>query len=290
MIGSKRHAAACLLLVALGAQAQPVREDRDAGPYVPTPWPIVDDMLRLVDVRPDDVLYDLGSGDGRLVIEAAKRYRARGVGVEMQGDLVKSALAGAKREGVADRVKFVQGDLFETDLHEATVVTLYLLPRFATRLVPKLRAELRPGARVVSHDYPLSPWPADKVLTFDLDEKEFISGTTRTNLYFYVVPARVAGTWEVTLPRALSRRALEMRIVQEPDALSGTARAASEAVPLRDLKVQAERIRFGMFIERRLLELRGTVSGRAMSGEVRWDADRETRREPWTARLLPAAR
>lgn len=290
MIGSKRHAAACLLLVALGAQAQPVKEDRDAGPYVPTPWPIVDDMLRLVDVRPDDVLYDLGSGDGRLVIEAAKRYRARGVGVEMQGDLVKSALAGAKREGVADRVKFVQGDLFETDLHEATVVTLYLLPRFATRLVPKLRAELRPGARVVSHDYPLSPWPADKVLTFDLDEKEFISGTTRTNLYFYVVPARVAGTWEVTLPRALSRRALEMRIVQEPDALSGTARAASEAVPLRDLKVQAERIRFGMFIERRLLELRGTVSGRAMSGEVRWDADRETRREPWTARLLPAAR
>ena len=207
MTRGSRSIAVGILLVALGAQAQPVPEDRDAGPYVPTPWPIVDDMLRLVDVRPTDVLYDLGSGDGRLVIEAAKRYGARGVGVELQGDLVKTALAGAKREGVADRVRFVQGDLFETDLHDATVVTLYLLPRFATRLVPKLRAELRPGARVVSHDYPLSPWPADKVLTFDLDEKEFISGTTRTNLYFYVVPARVSGTWDLTLPRALAPRA-----------------------------------------------------------------------------------
>ncbi len=288
MIGaSKTCIAACLVLVALATRAQPVPEDRDAGPYVPTPWPVVDDMLRLVDVRPDDVLYDLGSGDGRLVIEAAKRYRARGVGVEMQGDLVKRAIAGAKREGVADRVKFVQGDLFETDLHEATVVTLYLLPRFATRLVPKLLAELRPGARVVSHDYPLGPWPADKVLTFDLDEKEFISGTTRTNLYFYVVPARVSGTWELTLPRALSRGALEVRIAQEPDALSGTVRAGRETLPLRDLKVQAERIRFGLFLERRLLELRGTVSGAAMSGEVRWDANR---RETWTARQVPAAR
>jgi SAM-dependent methyltransferase len=276
----RSFAGLCALLVALAAHAQPAPDDNVAGPYVPTPWPIVDDMLRLVDVRAGDVLYDLGSGDGRLVIEAAKRYGARGLGVELQADLVKAALAAAKREGVADRVKFVQGDLFETDLRDATVVTLYLLPRFATRLVPKLRAELRPGARVVSHDYPLSPWPADKVLTFDLDEKEAISGTTRTNLYYYVVPARVAGSWELALPRALSRRPLPVQIIQEPDALTGSVRAGRDTLPLRDLKVRADRIRFGLLIERRLVDLSGTVSGQTMSGEARW-ADKH---DAWSAK------
>jgi SAM-dependent methyltransferase len=271
--------ALCAALFALGAHAQTAPGDNVAGPYVPTPWPIVDDMLRLADVKPTDVVYDLGSGDGRLVIEAARRYGARGVGVELQPDLVKAALAGAKREGVADRVKFVQGDLFETNLHDATLVTLYLLPRFATRLVPKLRAELRPGARIVSHDYPLGPWPADKVLTFDLDEKEAISGTPRTNLYYYVVPARVAGAWELMLPRALSRRALPLQVTQEPDALSGTARVGRDNVPLRDFKLRADGVRFGLLLERRLVDLRGTVSGRAMSGEARWD----DRRDTWSA-------
>jgi SAM-dependent methyltransferase len=277
---SARAVALCTLLVALGARAQPAPDDNVAGPYVPTPWPIVDDMLRLIDVRPTDVLYDLGSGDGRLVIEAAKRYGARGVGVELQPELVKAALAGARREGVAERVKFVQGDLFETDLRDATIVTLYLLPRFATRLVPKLRAELRPGARIVSHDYPLSPWPPDKVLTFDLDEKEAISGTTRTNLYYYVVPARVAGAWELTLPRAVSRRALPLRFRQEPDALEGFARTGRDELRVRDLSVRADRIRFGLLVDGRPVDLRGTVSGQTMSGEALWGDTRER----WSAR------
>ena len=280
--GRRTGVALAAMLLVLTARAQPAPEDNVAGPYVPTPWPVVDDMLRLVDVRADDVLYDLGSGDGRLVIEAAKRYRARGVGVEMQADLVKAAVAGAKRAGVAERVRFVQGDLFDTDLHEATVVTLYLLPKFAARLVPKLRAELRPGARIVSHDYPLDPWPADKVLTFDLDEKEAISGTTRTNLYFYVVPARVAGTWELALPRALSGRALTVQINQAPDSLAGSARLGRDNVPLTELKVRAERIRFDLFIAGREVDLRGTVSGQTMSGEARWD----DKRDGWSARAL----
>jgi len=280
--GRRTGVALAAMLLVLTARAQPAPEDNVAGPYVPTPWPVVDDMLRLVDVRADDVLYDLGSGDGRLVIEAAKRYRARGVGVEMQADLVKAAVAGAKRAGVAERVRFVQGDLFDTDLHEATVVTLYLLPKFAARLVPKLRAELRPGARIVSHDYPLDPWPADKVLTFDLDEKEAISGTTRTNLYFYVVPARVAGAWELALPRALSGRALTVQINQAPDSLAGSARLGRDNVPLTELKVRAERIRLDLFIAGREVDLRGTVSGQTMSGEARWD----DKRDGWSARAL----
>jgi ubiquinone/menaquinone biosynthesis C-methylase UbiE len=280
MTSASRCIALCVLVVAFRAHAQPSAEDNIAGPYVPTPSPIVEDMLRLADVRSGDVLYDLGSGDGRLVIEAAKRYGARGVGVELQADLVKTANAGAKRDGVADRAKFVQGDLFETDLRDATVVTLYLLPRFATRLVPKLRAELRPGARVVSHDYPLSPWPADKVLTLDLEEKEAISGTTRTNIYYYVVPARVAGVWQLTLPKALAAQPLALHLQQEPDALEGFVLSGDEKLPLRDLAVRAERIRFGLILGPRFLEMRGTVSGQTMSGEFRVGNARDV----WSAR------
>ena len=156
--------------------------DNIAGPYVPTPWVIVDEMLKLAEIRPSDVVYDLGSGDGRLVIMSAKRYGARGVGVELDSQLVETASIGAKDEGVADRVKFVQGDLFEADIREASVVMLYLLPGFVTRLVPKLRADLRPGTRIVSHDYPLVPWRPDKELSMDVPEKEMISGTAWTKL------------------------------------------------------------------------------------------------------------
>lgn len=173
--------------------AQDTTNENLAGPYVPTPQVIVDEMLKLADIRPGDVVYDLGSGDGRLVITAAKRYGARGVGVELLPELVELARRNAAAEGIADRVKFVQGDLFEADIREASVVTLYLLPRFVTRLVPKLRAELRPGTRIVSHDYPLAPWPPDKQISMDVPEKEMISGTAWTHLFYYIVPARVGG-------------------------------------------------------------------------------------------------
>src|SRR5262245_29895979 len=179
------------LCSAVPAAAQsPEQKDNIAGPYVPTPWVIVDRMLSLADIRKDDVVYDLGSGDGRLVITAAKRFGARGVGMEIQPELMHLPNEGAKKEGGADRVKFIQGDLFETAIREATVVTLYLLPRFVTRLVPRFLAELKPGTRIVSHDYPLSPLKPDKDVSMDVPEKEFISGTAWTRLYYYVVPER----------------------------------------------------------------------------------------------------
>ncbi len=158
----------------------------DGGPYVPTPAIVVERMLQLADVRREDIVVDLGSGDGRLVIEAARRYGARGIGVERDAGLVELARAAAKTQ-VGDRVSFRHGDLFEVDLRGATVVTLYLLPRLLARLLPKLRAELAPGARIVSHDYPLDPWPADRVLEFDVPEKESVMLSPRTQLFLYVV-------------------------------------------------------------------------------------------------------
>jgi SAM-dependent methyltransferase len=186
--------AAPLALAAGGAGAVTPEDKTDGGPYVPTPWPILDEMLKLAEIRPDDVVYDLGSGDGRLVIAAAARHGARGVGVERHADLVTFSRAQAEVQKVADRVRFVQGDVLEADVREATVVMMYLLPRLVAQLMPKLRAELAPGARIVSHDYPLSPWRADKTLIFDVAEKYAITGSAETKLFYYVVPARIHGS------------------------------------------------------------------------------------------------
>jgi len=169
-----------------GLVAEPRGELIDGGPYVPTPDIVVERMLELARVRKDDLVVDLGSGDGRLVIEAARRYGARGVGVEREAQLVTFARAAAQRAEVADRVRFTQGDIFEFDLRGATVVTLYLLPRLLERLLPKLRAELAPGARIVSHDFPLD-LPADQMLEFDVPEKEAQLMSPRTHLFLYVV-------------------------------------------------------------------------------------------------------
>ena len=278
-----RCAAAVLALcAALPALAQDLDGSKDniAGPYVPTPWVIVQEMLKLADVRGEDVVYDLGSGDGRLVITAAKRFGARGVGVELQTELVEMARASAEREGVADRVKFVQGDLFETDIRSASVVLLYLLPRFVTRLVPRFRAELKAGTRIVSHDYPLAPWPPDKELAMDVPEKEMISGTSWTRLYYYVVPAQVQGAWELKLPPPLAGAPLALQLTQEPDAVGGFVRDRNDELSLRDLTVRGERVRFGLLYKGHLMAFEGTVAGDAMTGEVR----ARDLRGPWTAR------
>ena len=136
--------------------------------YVPTPQPVVEAMLDLAQVKPDDVVYDLGSGDGRIVITAAKRFGARGVGVEMDAALVKKARENAAAAGVSNRVRFVTADLFATDLRPASVVTLYLLQSLNERLRPKLVRELKPGARVVSHVFNMGPeWPSEQTMTVD---------------------------------------------------------------------------------------------------------------------------
>lgn len=146
-------------------------------PYVPTPQPVVDKMLELAAVTKNDVVYDLGSGDGRIVITAAKKYGVRGVGVDIDPERVKEANANAVLAGVADRVKFLEQDLFKTDLKEASVVTLYLLPEVNLRLRPKLWSELKPGTRVVSHAFDMGDWQPE--------QKVEVEGKT---IYYWVIP------------------------------------------------------------------------------------------------------
>jgi tRNA G37 N-methylase Trm5 len=175
----------CALLAHLPAAAEPVA----GAPYVPTPTAIVDRMLTLAKVGPNDYLIDLGSGDGRLVITAVAKYKARGgMGIDINPELVKLATDNAQKAGVAGQASFVAGDLFAADVEKATVVTLYLLPSMMSDVEAKLRKELKPGTKVVSHDYPLPTWKPMEVDKFDSQEKVPISGTTRTVLLLYQVP------------------------------------------------------------------------------------------------------
>lgn len=145
--------------------------------FVPTPHEVVDDMLRLSGVRKGDVLYDLGSGDGRIPIAAAKTYGIRAVGIDIDPDRIAEARENAKKAGVARLVDFRLGDLFKSDFREATVVTLYLLPELNVKLRPRLLAELKPGTRVVSHQFDMGDWLPDKKLE-----------SNGRVVYFWIIP------------------------------------------------------------------------------------------------------
>ncbi|MGB8434852.1 MAG: methyltransferase domain-containing protein [Burkholderiales bacterium] len=237
------------LLAALSALPlaglSPVRAfaQRVVAPYVPTPWPIVDAMLDLARIERDELLIDLGSGDGRLVVTAAKRFGARGFGVDINPELVTLANRNAMEAGVASRVRFEQRDLFQTDLREADVLTLYLLPQMVLELVPRIRAQMPAGARVVSHDYGMSPWPPDRVVELDVPEKKAISGTTYTVLYLYIVPARLAGTWRLDLPSSLASQPARLLVTQEQFKPAATLTTGSRTVELDEFVVHGDRVR-----------------------------------------------
>lgn len=198
MTSSRPHSLSRLLAAVLAAAAiaSPAALAQTSaapagGPYVPTPHLIAERMLTLAKVGPGDYLIDLGSGDGRLVIAAVASHKARGAaGIEIDENLVRQASYQARGAGVADRVVFTAGDLFKANIGQATVVTLYLLPQIMSQVEAKLQRELKPGTRVVSHDYPLPTWKPTEVVQFEAPEKVAISGTARTVLYLYRVPGK----------------------------------------------------------------------------------------------------
>ena len=278
---SRRALAALLMSLSLGTlvQAEDLKPEKDAGPYVPSPQSVVADMLRYAHVGPDDFLIDLGSGDGRIVRTAAKVFGARGFGVEIKENLVRQANAAAQKEGIADRAKFYQQDLFKTDLSRATVVTMYLLPDTVVLLKDKFLAELKPGTRVVSHDYPLTGWEPVDTKEFDLDEKVAISGVKTTIIWLYIVPAKVQGRWGVQLPAAVSRRAATLELKQQATSVHGWMRLNGEELPLEAVLLRGEQISFRLAGRRG--DYTGQVKGNAIEGTVQLGRDRL----PWRAAL-----
>jgi cyclopropane fatty-acyl-phospholipid synthase-like methyltransferase len=174
-----------VILVAPMALGQTTKTREPDVQYVPTPQQVVNEMLKLTKVTKDDVVYDLGSGDGRILITAAKTYGARGIGYAIDPERVKDANENAKKAGVDGRVKFIQGDLFEADLKAATVVTLYLLQSLNMKLRPKLFAELKPGTRIVSHDFDMGDWKPEQTV------KVQVNGRDHTVYFWRLKPGAV---------------------------------------------------------------------------------------------------
>jgi len=241
----------------------------NAGPYVPSPSSVVSDMLTLAAVGPNDFVIDLGSGDGRIVLTAAKVFGARGFGVDINEKLVKEANESARLQGVADRAKFTIQDLFKTDISKATVVTMYLLPNTVNMLKDKLLSELSPGTRILSHDYPLSGWQTDDFRQFDLDDKVAITGVTTTLIYKYVVPAKAEGAWNARLPPNLSKAPVRLSIKQfQVTRISGSARVDGKDLTLDDAKLRGERLTFKLALGGSSYEFSGIVKGQSIEGSV----------------------
>jgi len=253
-----------LLGLAFSVRAADVQPVKNAGPYVPSPQSVVSDMLRYADVSASDFLIDLGSGDGRIVLTAAKVFGARGFGVEIKEDLVKRANEAAKEQGLADRVKFLKQDLFRTDISQASVITMYLLPDTVNMLKDKFLNELKPGTRIVSHDYPLTGWIPEKYWQMDLEDKVKISGVTTTLIYLYIVPAKVEGNWTVQMPPAVSRAPATLSLRQQLTRVSGSAKIDGRDVPLEDVVLRGDRLSF-RFAGRKG-EFTGQVRGNAIEG------------------------
>lgn len=241
MLSESRVRAPSRLLVAFAAvgclaSAQAAEDLKTGGPYVPTPQLVVNQMLLFAQLREQDFVIDLGSGDGIIVLTAAKQFKASGMGVEIDADLVRKSNESAQKLRVADRARFVQLDVFKADLSKATVLTLYLLPDMMVKLRSKLFNELEPGVRVVSHDYHFgNDWMPDDQISFTVPEKEYINGSPTATIYLWYVPARIAGKWEV---KAAGGKTYEFTLKQRFQSVDGSVTSAGKQLrpPLISLR------------------------------------------------------
>jgi hypothetical protein len=288
--GARRTTAArliagcCLAIAAL--HAQPALEEGQPPPFVETPPGVVDRMLGMAKLGPQDILIDLGSGDGRIVIQGAKRG-ARGLGIEMNADLVEVSRALALRAGVAERAKFERGDALAADLAAATVLTLYLSPELNERLLPRILGTMRPGSRVVSHDFAISNWAPDQVERLTVPEKNNGRGGEST-VMLWIVPANAAGRWRATIGAGAARRSFEFSLAQQFQKLEGALHGARE-LHLFKARLAGDRIDMDLAANRDT-SLRGAASARisneTMTGE--WHVPGERDPVPFEARRIRA--
>jgi hypothetical protein len=252
--------------------------ERTGGPYVPTPQAVVDAMLDFGNVGPKDFVIDLGSGDGRIVLTAAQKYNARGMGFDIDPDLVQQSNAEAKKRGIADRASFVTQDVLKAKIEQATIVTLYLLPGMMHTLQAKFMRELKPGTRIVSHDFPFGDWRPDRETTVDVPEKYGTPGQWKSNLFYWVVPAQVQGAWQVSVPE-LSPEPIALTLQQQYQVLKGATDARGKRMPVTNGRLEAERVAFRLALPEGTYDFSGVVDGERMRGE----AVQGGRRVAWTA-------
>jgi SAM-dependent methyltransferase len=290
--------AAITLIFLSSAAAQQKRPD---VPFVPTPDKVVTEMLRMAQVSKDDILYDLGCGDGRIVITAARDFGCRGVGIDIDPERIEESRENATAAGVSDRVRFIQMDLFEADISEATVVTLYLLSEVNLRLRPKLLKELNPGTRVVSHQFSMGEWDPDassSVKTGDYwDEhvedfwnEHFIDYWSSHEVYLWIIPGNVTGTWKLTIPDISGKNEFTLKFDQEFQKVKGEAFEAQSAIRLfiKEEKIKGNMLQFTL--ERKVegrtenLHFEGKLRGHTMQGTLKIEGNPVKENVKWEAR------
>ncbi len=259
-------------------------------PYVATPPEVVQVMLALAKVQRGDTVYDLGSGDGRLVVTAAERFGARGMGVDIDPQRVAEARTNARRAGVSGKVEFKQADLFGIDLRPASVLTMYLLPDVNLKLRPRILEQLRPGARVVSHDFGMAEWQPDAQRTVG-----------EHCVFLWIVPAKVAGTWDWTVPLTSGPRQYAANLDQRFQQVAGTALAGNPGpdtpgsggqskIPLTEIKLVGDQLAFtirdpgGPEGRPLVMQYQGSVSNGTTSGVVTIIEGASSAQVPWNAR------
>lgn len=252
------------LLAVAPACSQETKRQLDV-PFVPTPQPVVDAMLDMVNLRDGDVVWDLGCGDGRMVITAAKRKNIRGVGVDIDPKRIEESKANAREAGVSDHVTFKMADLFKTDFSDASVLTMYLLQSVNLKLRPIILNDLIPGTRIVSNSFTMGEW------TPDATRKAGEDGMSRT-IYHWVVPANISGEWEWEM----GGKKGSARIQQQFQTFSGTAVIEGESFPFKEGKVRGKDVTF----------IVNTPDGKAETYTATADGDGLTGmidKEPWKA-------
>jgi Methyltransferase domain len=253
------------LILACGlAQAQPAKEyEPSVGQegkdvvWVPTPQALVDKMLDMAKVTPKDYVIDLGSGDGRTVITAAKRG-AKAHGIEYNPDMVELSKRNAAKEGVSDKATFTKADLFETDFSQATVITMFLLPDINLKLRPKI-LNLKPGTRIVSNTFTMGEWTADETATVNEDCQSYCT------VMLWIVPAKVSGTWQLPQGQLALKQTFQM--------ISGTIRSGNVSTPITNGRLRGDEISFSAGGA----QYTGRVNGNVMEGNVKGGSDSKWR-------------
>jgi hypothetical protein len=284
-IRAARTALVAATLFVLPASAQ----DYGDTPYVQTPQNVVDRMLEVARVGPKDFVIDLGSGDGRMVITAAKKHGARGFGVDLDRRLVTLSNRLAAKAGVAGRAVFYERDIYETDLSRATVVTIYLLPEVNLMMRPRLIAMLKPGTRIVSHDYDMGEWTPDLAFTMDAPGKP-VGRDQKSKVFFWVVPANVSGKWSWSeRTENGAQKSYELVLDQFFQKIEGALSVDGKTVPIENAKLTGDEVSFSAQVGSAApSEFKGRVLNNAMEGvarlggshqPVRWTATRTEARE-----------
>ena len=223
--------------------------------WVPTPPELVDRMLQMARITPNDFVIDLGSGDGRIAIAAAKKFGARSMGVEFNPDMVALSNREAQRQGVTARVKFLKADIFETDFSQATIITMYLLPDINLKLRPRI-LDQKPGTRVVSHQFNMGDWQPDE--TVDIDNRL---------AHLWIVPAQAGGNWSLRIDGGAQEQRLSLR--QSFQFLSGQLNGAAAPLAVSDARLRGDQIRFTVTEGAVRRDFGGRVRGNTMDGTVR---------------------